>query len=112
MIVPHNTLLYLALIGPVFCIGAIVNPNLYKFFKKKKKKKKEKKRKKKKKRKKNQASSFFMGLKRRFFKNFQKAIKKKKHDEVDIFLNVSTTHFSCLKPITTHLSFVKILLSL
>ena len=66
MIVPHNTLLYLALIRPVFCIGAIVKPIWYKVCKKKKEKKKEKKRKK------NQASSIFMGLRRRFFKIFRK----------------------------------------
>ena len=28
MIVPYNELLYLTLIRPVFCIGAIVMPNL------------------------------------------------------------------------------------
>ena len=35
MIVPYNTLLYLALIRPVFCIGAIINPNWNKVYKKK-----------------------------------------------------------------------------
>ena len=34
MIVPYNELLYLTLIRPVFCIGAIVMPNL-KYVKKK-----------------------------------------------------------------------------
>ena len=40
MIVPYNALLYLALIRPLFCIGAIVKPNWNKERKKKKKKKK------------------------------------------------------------------------
>ena len=35
MIVPHNALLYLALIRPVFCIGALIKPNWNKAFKKK-----------------------------------------------------------------------------
>ena len=36
MIVPYNALLYLALIRPLFCIGAIVKPNWSKVRKKKK----------------------------------------------------------------------------
>ena len=35
MIVPYNALLYLALIRPLFCIGAIVEPNRNKVRKKK-----------------------------------------------------------------------------
>ena len=42
MIVPYNALLYLVLIRPLFCIGAIVKPNWNKVRKKKKKKKKKK----------------------------------------------------------------------
>ena len=38
MIVPYNALLYLALIRPLFCIGAIVKPNRNKVRKKKQKK--------------------------------------------------------------------------
>ena len=34
MIVPYNALLYLALIRPVFCIGAVVKPNGNKVCKK------------------------------------------------------------------------------
>ena len=40
MIVPYNALLYLALIRPLFCIGAIVKPIEIKCVNKKKKKKK------------------------------------------------------------------------
>ena len=43
MIVPYNGLLYLSLIKPVFCTGAIAKPNKYKVRKKKKKKKTKKK---------------------------------------------------------------------
>ena len=35
MILPYNALLYLALIRPVFCIGAVVKPNGNKVCKKK-----------------------------------------------------------------------------
>ena len=35
MIVPYNALLYLVLIRPVFCIGALIKPNWNKAFKKK-----------------------------------------------------------------------------
>ena len=35
MFVPYNVLLYLALIRPVFCIGAIIKPNWNKMCKKK-----------------------------------------------------------------------------
>ena len=38
VIVPYNALLYLALIRPVFCTGAIIKPNLNKVCKKKKEK--------------------------------------------------------------------------
>ena len=34
MILPSNALLYLALIRPLFCIGAIVKPNWYKVWEK------------------------------------------------------------------------------
>ena len=39
MIVPYNALLYLALIRPLFCAGAVVKPNRNKMNKKKTKKK-------------------------------------------------------------------------